>query len=197
MYICHIAPTAALNSEIIKRERFHMIIASQALKDDTYASFYREAQGIKILDVPTFEERSSESYSLQSLKEVIRKVRPNEVVLPDGWGISVSDNIRMAEDAAYELLSFGLSQSFLGFMVVPHATSLHEYLECAVHMAAIPLVSSIGVAERVEMEFDVRREDVIQALRMVLPRMPLHLLGCLKDLHDIAAPEIRQAVRSM
>lgn len=175
---------------------YHMAIASQVLEDKEYASFYRHAQGYVIMDVPTYETNGVKAFDLEPLQQAIDIISPHEVVLPDRWDVPWRENLSLAQDAADHLYAV-TRRGNLHFMVIPHATTLVDYIEACKHLVSIRRVGAIGIAKRVEKEMGIPRIEVVMAVTAAFPKIPLHLMGCSDHMEDIYDPIVRKASRSM
>lgn len=194
MYIAHIGPTSTLH--LLEDEKYQLAIASHILEDAAYADFYRHVRGFVMLDVPTYETKGSTQYSVHDLVEAVHKCAPHEVVLPDVWDIPWEDNVVIAKEAAGHL-AVKTRRGIPNFMVIPHATNLIDYMKACDELLSIDRVTTIGIAKRVEIEMQLPRINVLQAVRTAYPFIPVHLMGCLRDMDDVNAVYTRMAARSM
>lgn len=196
MKIAHIAPTSALKTDIMQAQEMHLALASQVIKDQEYARYFRNVEGFVMLDVPTREEKDfSKPYSFDKLCQAIDLINPNEVTLPDIWQASAETSIEMALEAALMLPS-GTKRGPLGFLVVPRGKNWKDYKYCATEMAKIPGVTTLGIVDSYYDKMDVTREVIVHDFAIRFPDKHIHLLGVKRDLSDLQNKDIRPFVRS-
>jgi hypothetical protein len=189
MRIAIIPPVSLLDSYGTMGDEYHLCLSDQVLKDDNYANFYefRGTQGdYVILDNSAHEQL--EGQTVDQLLLAARKIRPNEVVLPDRLFFG-EDTLERSMEAS---IRFRRETPEIKQMGVPQGRTSQEWLNCLVGLKDIG-VDTIGVSKDYE-TWDgglFRLVSLVQSLGFS-PKQ-IHLLGWGRELDqlDVLADEVR------
>jgi hypothetical protein len=197
MQVANVAPAELL--PLVKEDQYHLILTSQLRKYPYYAGFYRgciERGDFVILDNDAYEASSGTSSSPEAILQAIQLLgaAPSEIVLPDVmFGKNCAQRtIEVAEEGHDVLWSHG----YRNFMAVPHGNTQLEWLECAMALAGLSGVKSLGIAEKDALKLTRGdRGELVRAIDGL--GKEIHLLGMMEDMADIQDPWVRRRIRGV
>lgn len=137
-----IAPTKYLKDFcLIDENKYHMILAHRALRDNVYAAFYKSLppEHFKILDNSACELKKS--INSEDLLRAYELVKPNVLVLPD----TLSDSARTIS-ASFKFLDSFYGRIDVDFMGVVQGNTRKDWLNCFSLMNKDERISYLGVS---------------------------------------------------
>jgi len=191
--VFHIPPPALAKHIIPTELDAHLAIANVVTKNMTYAGFYqnkRRRDHWITVDTAAFEGEATTPFELFT---AARRVRADEVVLPD-----VFKEAELTLEASTEALAVSRHHPFTGqFMVVPHGKTFHEYLWCLAELLGLSdQVKCIGIIEEVDELFNMDRALVVDMIHKQFPEFQIHLLGISESLQELYDLSLCKTVRS-
>ena len=139
---CHIVPTAFLDKWSLGYDH-QLLLAHLVEEDETYTEFYRQYNGIKILDNSGFEmyKTEREMYPAEKLLEMGTKVNADYIIMSDYPDQDPSVTIKAAEELAPTFKENGFKTFFCPQAKVGDYEGLVSSFAWAAHS---PLVDYIG-----------------------------------------------------
>jgi hypothetical protein len=139
---CHIVPTAFLDKWSTGYDQ-QLLLAHLVEEEDRYTEFYRQYNGIKILDNSGFEmyKTGREMYPADKLLEMGKKVNADYIIMPDYPDAEPSVTIKAAEELAPAFKENGFKTFFCPQAKVGDYEGLVSSFAWAAHS---PLVDYIG-----------------------------------------------------
>jgi hypothetical protein len=203
MRIANIAPTVLLET-LCGEDTYHLCLASQInTRDLRYRSFYKERRMLGhhvILDNDAYEQDGT-APDFQNVLDAIDRMYPyvpNEVVLSDVmYGDTCAEDTVNASYLAHKNLRLYLDNTRVGTLehpptalAIPHGNTVEEWIFCATELAHLPLVKTLGIAEKdaIKLMGGNRRELV---RRIIGLGKKIHLFGMMEDMKDVRDPWIR------
>ncbi|MBR6907718.1 hypothetical protein IKN40_04430 [bacterium] len=180
--ISHIVSTDLL--DLIDGRDFYMCLANIASKNEDYCNFYKqqvEKGAFVLLDNGAAE---SDQMTLDVMLSVIKKINPTEVILND----SLSNCDETIERSLQALKFYQDNNVNCQFMFVAQGQNFSEWARCLTTFPELSKISTIGVSKfntSVWKEDDARLK-CCELINNLLPEKPIHLLGCHKDIREVA-----------
>jgi len=199
MRLASIVPGAFAEHVLTEEDDYHLLIAPEVIDNQPYREFYRgrgTSGDFIILDNGAYEVHAYEEevdLSPTALEAAVDALGflPSEIVLPDVPG-SAHETLLRSTKAAYYLRE---RWRYSVFMVVPHGTTLEEYLACAQYMVELPGLQSFGVSFIAADAIGISREELVKRLLESIRKIDpdIHLLGY----RDPVPPETKDVCRGI
>jgi len=196
--IANISPFPIMDEVIDEDEDYHLVLADLLLKHREYLDFYKDRKkrgDFVIMDNMAFEK--PEGTKLDVLLEACELLGPDEVVLID----KRFDFMGTYESSVRSMEALQREGYDGQMMAVPQGRNWAEYVKCALALAGLEGVTTIGIIEETEQWSPLGRGEVAQNLYRKLTAhgcsLEYHFLGMTETMTDLLHPWAKSYLRGV